>query len=964
MLAPKPQLSKPNTESPIGKANRPSQTEAGPASNPVWAWLAFRLQPKLTVSAPDDPYEREADRVADQVMRMPEPRIQRQCADTCTDRGAPMADHQRNIAAEKPSSRRAEEVPPSRVLGLGSPLPHRSSFEWALGADFSSVRVHASGSASEHADNLGARAFALGNHIAFGKGQFDASSQKGRTLIEHELLHTLESPSATPRLDQKNKKKKTFYDVVQELVDSEAGVFLGHSAALEALLDLCVTVDAGDASASKKKTVIFLKEIAQRSLDPAKKIRLDDVGLELISRTFLLGLESESADLRREFLQKGASSYLSPFITERFAPEITAFDKIVDDVIASVKVTDADQAEASIDLLTRTYTFLARQAMNLNPTEIAADEERNRRSYAQSISEPFDIPRPTYSKAEFFAKLIGRSVDLVTPMNIAFQVLMDEALASTKSAGDTAALVRAKTNLEGKILPTLDLSDEKLDPNHIVRGRRLKADVDVTKSTFRAGKGGTYHDVFAKGRAGAKRDVGFGYFDTTQSSGDEKSLRILWIFEARKRQIAFLESLHAAPAQSTVSGGAVPGKSNSELLKELGGLDLESNEGWRNFLLRHFEEGQKNLGKDEALIATVDFLQGYLAAFTISTPYDIDDFGDNYLSRTFPRALTGQLVHDCGVYALRVAYALSKVRDQLGLSFKAILLPHHIGLIISSTAGPVFIVHNSQITKLTANEVAATVKQWSEHDAQGNKLAQPVAPDQDQALAEAAASLFSYRTDLPYRTKDVPTNTSGAGLKKDLWKMFQTEAKKDLFKPSKDVAQPGLPYLAALHAAKDAHNDFLVPFWNVIGPVIFKKHQKAITEAAALIPKINAGGATQAELLAEYKKLIEPYRTDLVAAFGQVTNAYDPTSNVKGPSASSQVMAGYEATQARRDEASAMIAKDPKLVAPGGTIAYWRRLGLESEALTSMSSYLDDRLPKAVDVQPPFLARKNLPYAY
>lgn len=34
------------------------------------------LQAKLTVGAPDDVYEREADRVADEVMRMPEPRLQ------------------------------------------------------------------------------------------------------------------------------------------------------------------------------------------------------------------------------------------------------------------------------------------------------------------------------------------------------------------------------------------------------------------------------------------------------------------------------------------------------------------------------------------------------------------------------------------------------------------------------------------------------------------------------------------------------------------------------------------------------------------------------------------------------------------------------------------------------------------------------------------------------------------------
>jgi len=35
------------------------------------------LQAKLTIGQPNDKYEQEADRVADQVMRMPDPQIQR-----------------------------------------------------------------------------------------------------------------------------------------------------------------------------------------------------------------------------------------------------------------------------------------------------------------------------------------------------------------------------------------------------------------------------------------------------------------------------------------------------------------------------------------------------------------------------------------------------------------------------------------------------------------------------------------------------------------------------------------------------------------------------------------------------------------------------------------------------------------------------------------------------------------------
>src|SRR6187402_3782362 len=42
---------------------------------------APRPQAKLTVGAPDDAFEKEADQVADQVMRMSEPGVQRMCSE-------------------------------------------------------------------------------------------------------------------------------------------------------------------------------------------------------------------------------------------------------------------------------------------------------------------------------------------------------------------------------------------------------------------------------------------------------------------------------------------------------------------------------------------------------------------------------------------------------------------------------------------------------------------------------------------------------------------------------------------------------------------------------------------------------------------------------------------------------------------------------------------------------------------
>src|SRR5216684_7422461 len=47
---------------------------------PVYSGILRNIQPKLTVNTLGDVYEQEADRVADQVVHMPEPRLQRGCA--------------------------------------------------------------------------------------------------------------------------------------------------------------------------------------------------------------------------------------------------------------------------------------------------------------------------------------------------------------------------------------------------------------------------------------------------------------------------------------------------------------------------------------------------------------------------------------------------------------------------------------------------------------------------------------------------------------------------------------------------------------------------------------------------------------------------------------------------------------------------------------------------------------------
>ncbi|MEM9292152.1 MAG: DUF4157 domain-containing protein [Acidobacteriota bacterium] len=90
-------------------------------------------------------------------------------------------------------------------LGAGVPLPRseRTFFEPRLGTDLSAVRVHTGARAEAAAESVSARAFALGSDIAFGAGEFRPGSAEGRRLIAHELTHTLQQRTVSPRVQRK-----------------------------------------------------------------------------------------------------------------------------------------------------------------------------------------------------------------------------------------------------------------------------------------------------------------------------------------------------------------------------------------------------------------------------------------------------------------------------------------------------------------------------------------------------------------------------------------------------------------------------------------------------------------------------------------------------------------------------------------------------------------------------------------
>lgn len=186
------------------------------------------LQTKLVVGAPDDPLEHEADRMAEKVMRMSAPAVQRQAIEDEEEEEELLQAKPLTRPMQNPGLRRqpvdeeeeeellqpksagtsgraianvdAKAAPTSvhKVLGSsGQALSEttRGFFEPRFGHDFSQVRIHTGPQADKSAREVNAKAYTVGQRIVFAEGQFAPDTSAGRQLLAHELTHVLQQRS-------------------------------------------------------------------------------------------------------------------------------------------------------------------------------------------------------------------------------------------------------------------------------------------------------------------------------------------------------------------------------------------------------------------------------------------------------------------------------------------------------------------------------------------------------------------------------------------------------------------------------------------------------------------------------------------------------------------------------------------------------------------------------------------------
>jgi hypothetical protein len=174
---------------------------------PLHPPAAGAIQTKLAINAPGDRSEQDADRVAEHVMRTPEPPLQR--ASPCGGGGptghtaqpgwAPERVQQNGVQAGPTGEGAAPPSVHAVLRSPGQPLDPatRAFMEPRFGSDFSRVRVHTGATAEESAREVNAHAYAVGQDIVFGASRFAPETQEGRRLLAHELTHVQHQEGAS-----------------------------------------------------------------------------------------------------------------------------------------------------------------------------------------------------------------------------------------------------------------------------------------------------------------------------------------------------------------------------------------------------------------------------------------------------------------------------------------------------------------------------------------------------------------------------------------------------------------------------------------------------------------------------------------------------------------------------------------------------------------------------------------------
>ena len=291
------------------------------------------VQAKLTVNAPDDEHERQADQVAEAIVQAPNPQVQRQEEEELMEGKAVegqtfgvqrqedeelmegKAVEGRTFGVQRQEEEEEEEeavqtkskesgafevsdgiegrINEARATGQQLPREVASTFEPHLQHGLGDVRIHTDSEADDLSQQLGARAFTSGSDVFFRSGEYSPDSVEGKKLLGHELTHVVQQGAAVAMQAAETEEAATPDDkksAEEELAKSKDQAV--SSMSRDDIRDLLLQ--------AARCQELGLDSAAESALDDAAKQALDDLGRK--ANAFDVGASSEkmAKDLMRQ----------------------------------------------------------------------------------------------------------------------------------------------------------------------------------------------------------------------------------------------------------------------------------------------------------------------------------------------------------------------------------------------------------------------------------------------------------------------------------------------------------------------------------------------------------------------------------------------------------------------------------------------------------------------------------------
>ncbi|MCL2161231.1 MAG: DUF4157 domain-containing protein [Betaproteobacteria bacterium] len=293
------------------------------------ALIGAGVQTRLKIGASNDPLEREADVAAERVTHMPEPSTGQASSEPRSQ--APQANLIQTKASTPTVTTQASPQIESSLNSLnsgGAPLDTatRAFFEPRFGQDFSQVRIHTGSNAAQMNESLNAKAFTLGNDIAFAPNQYSANTSTGRNLLGHELAHVVQQRGMNGgvghgELIQCQEKKENEGDELRNLIIIRAALILGRTGERSGMLP-------------KSRETNYDNRIKVRPVNP-RDIGIGDLGKEIYeqlnpkTKKFLDQHYKQGAALQFTKEAKEGSHYLFDSVNNKIAGEKILLDRSI-----------------------------------------------------------------------------------------------------------------------------------------------------------------------------------------------------------------------------------------------------------------------------------------------------------------------------------------------------------------------------------------------------------------------------------------------------------------------------------------------------------------------------------------------------------------------------------------------------------------------------------------------------------